>query len=394
MTYGIKTGAAPSKGSIAIAIDGTFAYTPNPDANGQETFTLVVMDALGASAEHTFAFEISPVNDAPVARDDSGFTVKAATTVILSAADLLANDTDADGDALTITSVGNATGGSVELLTDGNVRFTAQAGFSGPAGFDYVSGDGTAASQPAKVHIDVSAPPPVKGVTLTGTNCADRLVGTGFDDTINGRKGDDVLIGQGGNDVFRINGDDGTDRFDGGPGYDIIRGSGANDVVHVLSRLTNLKSIEEIDGGGGNNDRIVATSGNDVLDFSKIKLTGIEQITLGAGNDWVRGSDSGDHFAGGTGQDVFVFDPGSGHDVIADFKANGTGNGKNGWSSLGCAQNGDIIDLQLYDFDNYSDVRHAMHQCGRNVVINLEAGSSITLEQMKIAELSAWDFRV
>jgi Ca2+-binding RTX toxin-like protein len=394
LTYGIKTGAAPSKGSIAIAIDGTFAYTPNPDANGQETFTLVVMDALGASAEHTFAFEISPVNDAPVARDDSGFTVKAATTVILSAADLLANDTDADGDALTIASVGNATGGSVELLTDGNVRFTAQAGFSGPAGFDYVSGDGTAASQPAKVHIDVSAPPPVKGVTLTGTNCADRLVGTGFDDTINGRKGDDVLIGQGGNDVFRINGDDGTDRFDGGPGYDIIRGSGANDVVHVLSRLTNLKSIEEIDGGGGNNDRIVATSGNDVLDFSKIKLTGIEQIALGAGNDWVRGSDSGDHFAGGTGQDVFVFGPGSGHDVIADFKANGTGNGKNGWSSLGCAQNGDIIDLQLYDFDNYSDVRHAMHQCGRNVVINLEAGSSITLEQMKIAELSAWDFRV
>lgn len=78
--------------------------------------------------------------------------------------------------------------------------------------------------------------------------------------------------------------------FDGGEGYDVIRGSCANDVVHVLSRLPNLKSIEEIDGGGGNNDRIVATTGHDVLDFSKIKLTGIEQITLGAGNDWVRGS--------------------------------------------------------------------------------------------------------
>lgn len=388
LTYALKKDGAPSKGVIAIAIDGTFTYAPNPDANGQETFTLVVMDALGASAEHTFAFEIAPADDAPVARDDSGFTVKAAASVILKAADLLRNDTDADGDALTIASVANATGGSVKLLADGNVQFTAQAGFSGQAAFDYVAGDGTAASNAARVYIDVSPLPPSKGVTLTGTNCADRLVGTGFDDIINGRKGDDVLIGQAGNDVFKINGDDGTDRVDGGAGYDVIRGSSANDVVHVLSRLTNLKSIEEIDGGGGN-DRIVAASGNDVLDFSKIKLTGIEQITLGAGNDWVRGSAGSDHFAGGSGRDVFVFGPGSGHDVIVDFKVNGSGNGKNG-----CAQNGDIIDLQLYDFDNYSDVRHAMHQCGRNLVIDLETGSSITLEQVRITELNAWDFRI
>jgi len=389
LTYGLKKDGAPSKGAIAIAIDGTFSYTPNPDANGQETFTLVVMDALGAPAEQTFVFEIAPVNDAPVARDDSGFTVKDAASVTLKAADLLRNDTDADGDALTIASVANATGGSVELLADGNIRFTAQAGFSGQAAFNYVASDGIAPSNAARAYIDVSAPPPSKGVTLTGTNCADRLVGTGFDDTINGRKGDDVLIGQAGNDVFKINGDDGTDRFDGGAGYDVIKGSGANDVVHVLSRLTNLKSIEEIDGGGGNNDRIVATSGHDVLDFSKIKLTGIEQIALGAGNDWVRGSAGADHFAGGAGQDVFVFGPGGGRDVIADFKVNGSGTGKNG-----CAQNGDIIDLQLYNFDNYSDVRHAMHQCGRNVVIDLETGSSITLEQVRIAELSAWDFRI
>ncbi len=389
LTYALKKDGVPSKGTIAIAIDGTFTYTPNPDANRQEAFTLVVMDALGASAEHTFAFEIAPVNDAPVARDDSGFTVKAAASVVLKAADLLRNDTDADGDALTIASVANATGGSVKLLADGNVQFTAQAGFSGQAAFNYVASDGIAASNAARVYIDVSAPPPAKGVTLTGTNCADRLVGTSFDDIINGRKGDDVLIGQAGNDVFKINGDDGTDRFDGGAGYDVIRGSGANDVVHVLSHLTNLKSIEEIDGGGGSNDRIVTTSGHDVLDFSKIKLTGIEQIALGAGNDWVRGSAGGDRFVGGAGRDVFVFGPGSGHDIIADFKVNGSGNGKKG-----CAQNGDIIDLQLYDFDNYSDVRHAMHQCGRNVVINLEAGSSVTLEQVKIAELSAWDFRI
>ncbi|HMN38497.1 MAG TPA: Ig-like domain-containing protein [Hyphomicrobium sp.] len=394
LTFAVDEGEEPSKGTLSIASDGTFTYTPRPDANGPEIFSIVVTDGRDATARHTFTFEIAPVNDAPAARDDTGFSVDAGRSITLDAAALLGNDTDADGDALAIASVGNAVGGAVELLADGNVKFTAGSGYSGQASFSYAASDGTAQSAPANVYVDVSAPTPAEGIVLTGTNCADRIVGTDLNDVIYGRKGNDILIGRAGDDTFKIRGNDGLDRFDGGPGYDVIEGSDANDVLRVLSRLANLKSIEEIDGGRGNNDRIVATSGNDVLDFSNMRLSGIERIVLGAGNDWVLGSPGNDTFAGGSGRDVFAFGPGSGHDVVTDFKVNAPGKGKAGGWLSGCALKGDVIDLRLYEFNSYNELRQSMHQSGRNVVIDLEAGSSITLEQTRIADLSAWDFRL
>src|SRR4028119_2269097 len=82
----------------------------------------------------------TPTNQPPVANSDSATTAQN-TAVTLEASTLLANDTDADGDSLSLTEVSNAVNGSV-TFSDGNVIFTPSTNFTGNASFDYSISDG------------------------------------------------------------------------------------------------------------------------------------------------------------------------------------------------------------------------------------------------------------
>jgi hypothetical protein len=73
--------------------------------------------------------KVNPVNDAPDAVNDGVFTTAFNTAISRSAAQLLANDSDVDGNSLTITGVGNAVNGTV-TMQNGNIVFTPTAGFS------------------------------------------------------------------------------------------------------------------------------------------------------------------------------------------------------------------------------------------------------------------------
>ncbi|MBY5946111.1 tandem-95 repeat protein, partial [Photobacterium rosenbergii] len=77
--------------------------------------------------------------------------------LVIAPADLLANDTDADGDALTITAVEatDETNGQVELDEDGNVVFTPAPDYNGPASFTYTVTDGNGSFDTATVSVDV-----------------------------------------------------------------------------------------------------------------------------------------------------------------------------------------------------------------------------------------------
>ncbi|MBB5221396.1 hypothetical protein HNP73_001317 [Amaricoccus macauensis] len=99
-------------------------------------------------------------NHAPVANDDSGFSTASGTAITITAASLLANDTDQDGDALELASVGGATNGTVRLNGDGNVVFTPAAGFSGTASFTYKVTDPAGLSDTGKASISVSPTAP------------------------------------------------------------------------------------------------------------------------------------------------------------------------------------------------------------------------------------------
>ena len=104
-------------------------------------------------------------NQSPTANDDSGFSVGKDGTLAISFAALLANDTDPNGDPLTVTTVGNPTNGTVTLDTQtGNVLFTPNAGYSGPATFSYTVSDGRGGTGSGDVAVTVVPDP--AGVTL------------------------------------------------------------------------------------------------------------------------------------------------------------------------------------------------------------------------------------
>jgi hypothetical protein len=95
------------------------------------------------------------VNTPPVARDDSASTSPDASVMI----GVLANDSDADGDTLTVTSAGPAAGGSVLNNGDGTVTYTPAAGSTGSDSFSYSISDGRGGSASANVTVTLTATP-------------------------------------------------------------------------------------------------------------------------------------------------------------------------------------------------------------------------------------------
>lgn len=98
----------------------------------------------------------------PIANNDSGLSAAQNGTLTIAAATLLANDTDPNGLALSISSVGNASNGAVSY--DANtqtVSFVPTAGYLGPASFSYTITDGQAGTSTASVSLNVVPPPPV-----------------------------------------------------------------------------------------------------------------------------------------------------------------------------------------------------------------------------------------
>lgn len=83
----------------------------------------------------------APTNQAPLAIDDNDSTSKN-TNLVRATSVYLANDTDADNNPLTITSVSNAVNGIV-FLSGSNITFVPNSDFTGLAGFDYTVSDGS-----------------------------------------------------------------------------------------------------------------------------------------------------------------------------------------------------------------------------------------------------------
>jgi Bacterial Ig domain len=94
----------------------------------------------------------TPVNNPPVAVNDSLFTPQD-TSLTTAANKLTQNDTDADGNTLTVTGVGNASNGTV-AFSAGNVIFTPSPNFSGSATYEYTVSDGSL-NDTGQVTIDV-----------------------------------------------------------------------------------------------------------------------------------------------------------------------------------------------------------------------------------------------
>ncbi|WP_416638820.1 Calx-beta domain-containing protein [Pseudomonas sp. OHS18] len=120
----------------------------------------------------------------------SSLVVESGDSLTIAGSTLLGNDIDPNGDALSITSVQNATNGTV-TLNNGNVVFTPKAGFYGDASFQYTVNDGKGGSDIATVTLKVNQPADTIRVAGSGAN-------DNGDNTIGGGAGNDVLLGDAG----------------------------------------------------------------------------------------------------------------------------------------------------------------------------------------------------
>ncbi|WP_038974208.1 DUF4082 domain-containing protein, partial [Bradyrhizobium genomosp. III] len=98
-------------------------------------------------------------NQPPIANNDSGFNATQNVPLSISGSALLANDTDPNGDALTITGVSGAVNGTASFSTQNNtVTFTSASNYTGPASFNYTISDGRGGTASASATVTVHAP--------------------------------------------------------------------------------------------------------------------------------------------------------------------------------------------------------------------------------------------
>ena len=156
-------------GTVSINSDGSLRYSPAANYFGTDSFGYTIVNEAGSSSG-SVTITIDPVNDAPVARNDSGFTTPRNAAKTFTAQSLLANDSDVDGDTLRIAGVSSASGGTVALVS-GNVVFTPTTNYSGAAGFTYSVSDGKGGQASAQVSLTVlgNTPPVAADDSATGS---------------------------------------------------------------------------------------------------------------------------------------------------------------------------------------------------------------------------------
>jgi len=167
----------PIHGAITDNGDGTWTYTPITDYHGPDSFSYTISDGRGGTATASVSVTITPVNDAPVASDDALQTLEGEALVI-SIASLLANDTDVEGDTLSLGELIQGLNGTVVNNGDGTLTYTPDEGFSGTDSFSYRATDGDLNSAAATVTVTVT--PDVSGTYVYEMNTPVAIPDNGF----------------------------------------------------------------------------------------------------------------------------------------------------------------------------------------------------------------------
>ena len=150
----------------AVMLEGTnVIYFPPLNFVGADMFSYTISDGHGGTASAVVTVNVSRPNAAPSPMNDI-VTVLRDQPLVIPVAQLLANDSDADGDTLTIIGVStNSVRGGIVVLIGTNVVYTPPPGFVGIDTFTYTVSDGQGGTAPATVTVTVTAPnhPPMAG---------------------------------------------------------------------------------------------------------------------------------------------------------------------------------------------------------------------------------------
>ena len=147
---------SPSSGTAVVNGDGTLTYTPAMGTTAsQDSFSYTITDGHGGSSSATVSVFIA--NRAPAANGDAVYHATAAVSI-----DVLANDNDLDGDALTVTSVGTPSHGTAAINSDGTVSYTPTTGTTATTdAFTYSISDGNGGTSSATVSVYIANQAPV-----------------------------------------------------------------------------------------------------------------------------------------------------------------------------------------------------------------------------------------
>jgi hypothetical protein len=274
-----------------LLADGSFAYTPQTTYQSSDSFTYKASD--GRLDSNTVTVTIT-INALPTAVKDD-YTTAENTPLTVAAPGVLANDTDADGDALSALLVAETDHGTVALSADGSFLYTPASGYEGSDSFWYRASDGSNGSDLVTATITITPdpspppppppeppqpppppppappppapppppPPPAPTVKPRCLGLPATIVGTAGRDVLHGTKRADVIVALGGNDL--------------------VRGLGAGD------RVCAGAGSDRVEGGAGN-DRLYGEAGNDLL-------------LGGPGKDRLYGGPGKDRMNGGPGRD-------------------------------------------------------------------------------------------
>ena len=173
-TLTARIGGNDNNGWASIWPSGDFTYSPSPNFNGSGRFSYYVSDGNGASDYVVVTITVNPVNDAPVATDNSYTTsedVSVSGNVLLNGTP----DSDIEGDALTVTANTNPLNGTVTMPANGAFTYTPNADFNGSDSFSYTITDGNGGTATGAVSITVNpvndAPVAAFSHSCAGLNC-------------------------------------------------------------------------------------------------------------------------------------------------------------------------------------------------------------------------------
>jgi len=246
--------------------------------------------------------------------------------------------------------------------------------------------------------------------SVEGSAFADVIFGSDINNRILGRAGDDTISAQDGDDV--IFGGSGADTIDGGAGFDFINyqddgadHSGASSLGvnanlttgFVTDQFGDTDSVSNVEGiiGSEGDDTLTGDSGDNSL-FAR---GGDDMVSGGGGNDTLAGWSGNDNISGDGGNDLIIGDLGDdilsgglGADTysFATF-ADASGNfGHDTITDFDVAQ--DILDLELFEITNISDFQAISSDDGTNTVVTIDAGRTITLNGVTVAQFSPSNF--
>jgi gliding motility-associated-like protein len=182
-----QTATIPGVGTLVINSNGTYTFTPAPNYNGTvPAVTYTVSDGQGGTDTALLQITVTPVNDAPVANDDVNTTPEDTPV----SGNVLTNDTDVDGDALTVTQFtiagvpGTFTAGQTATIpgvgtlvinSNGTYTFTPAPNYNGtvpPA--TYTISDGNGGTDTAVLQITVTPVGDPEDITITTAPVCER----------------------------------------------------------------------------------------------------------------------------------------------------------------------------------------------------------------------------